>query len=242
MSQPVPGNSELRINQAAAPDGARVYLFRVLSATGPQDIRRFAGVTFSRSYVQSALLKGITRAANPIGADTKPVFAVFEIGRQILASPGWSGHAESRSSLAPRLPLWEVAGAYSGTTVEDIARDQFRRNLLISLLALVALGVAAFATFVMAARESRLAGMKSAFVSNVSHEMLTPISVLQSRFENMLNEGKLDEAGLPLLRAFRGLPKNKALTKFLSEQGVRALLQKTENHYMQDQNKEMHKR
>ena len=56
-----------------------------------------------------------------------------------------------------------------------------------------------------------------------------------------ISEGKEDEAGLPLLRAFRGLPKNKALIKFLSEQGVRALLQKTENHYMQDQQKEMHK-
>ncbi|MFM7902117.1 MAG: preprotein translocase subunit SecA, partial [Bacteroidota bacterium] len=54
-------------------------------------------------------------------------------------------------------------------------------------------------------------------------------------------EGKDDEAGLPLLRAYRGLPKNKALIKFLSETGVRALLQKTENHYMQDQQREMHK-
>jgi preprotein translocase subunit SecA len=54
-------------------------------------------------------------------------------------------------------------------------------------------------------------------------------------------EGKDDEAGLPLLRAHRGLPKNKALIKFMSEQGVRALMQKTENHYMQDQQKEMHK-
>ena len=54
-------------------------------------------------------------------------------------------------------------------------------------------------------------------------------------------EGKEDEAGLPLLRAFRGLPKNKALIKFLGETGVKALLLKTENYYMQDQNKEMHK-
>ncbi len=54
-------------------------------------------------------------------------------------------------------------------------------------------------------------------------------------------EGKEKEAGIPLLRAFRGLPKNTALIKFLSENGVRALLQKTENYYMQDQQKEMHK-
>ncbi|MBX7239788.1 MAG: preprotein translocase subunit SecA, partial [Bacteroidia bacterium] len=56
-----------------------------------------------------------------------------------------------------------------------------------------------------------------------------------------LGENKPDEAGMPLIRAYRGLPKNRALVKFLSEQGVRALLQKTENHYMQDQSKEMHK-
>ena len=54
-------------------------------------------------------------------------------------------------------------------------------------------------------------------------------------------EGKEKEAGIPLLRAYRGLPKNTALIKFLSETGVRALLQKTENYYMQDQQKEMHK-
>ncbi|MFZ9942153.1 MAG: preprotein translocase subunit SecA [Bacteroidia bacterium] len=56
-----------------------------------------------------------------------------------------------------------------------------------------------------------------------------------------ISEGKEDEAGLPLLRAYRGLPKNKALIKFLSETGVRATLQKTENHYLQDQQREMHK-
>jgi preprotein translocase subunit SecA len=49
------------------------------------------------------------------------------------------------------------------------------------------------------------------------------------------------EAGIPLLRAYRGLPKNGALIKFLSEPGVKTLLQKTENYYMQDQQKEMHK-
>ncbi|MBR3958868.1 MAG: preprotein translocase subunit SecA [Bacteroidales bacterium] len=52
---------------------------------------------------------------------------------------------------------------------------------------------------------------------------------------------KPDQAGaMALLRAYRGLPKNKALIKFLSETGVKSLLQKTENFYMQEQNKYMH--
>ncbi|MCS6981193.1 MAG: preprotein translocase subunit SecA [Flavobacteriales bacterium] len=49
------------------------------------------------------------------------------------------------------------------------------------------------------------------------------------------------KAGEKLLRAFRGLPKNSALIKFLSEPGMKTLLQKTENYYLQDQQKEMHK-
>ena len=53
-------------------------------------------------------------------------------------------------------------------------------------------------------------------------------------------DGDEKEGGFLLLRVYRGLPKNKALIKFLSQEGVRQLLQKTENFYMQDNNKEMH--
>ncbi|MDB5119494.1 MAG: secA [Sphingobacteriales bacterium] len=58
-----------------------------------------------------------------------------------------------------------------------------------------------------------------------------------------ITEGKagVDDGGLALLRAFRGLPKSKALIKFLSEGGNKTILNKTENYYMQDQNKEMPK-
>jgi len=57
--------------------------------------------------------------------------------------------------------------------------------------------------------------------------------------KKLLAEGNTKEGGLLLFRAFRGLPKNKALIKFLSQEGIKALLQKTEGHYMQDNNREM---
>ena len=57
----------------------------------------------------------------------------------------------------------------------------------------------------------------------------------------VVEEKKEEEAGLALFRAYRGLPKNKALIKLLGEQGVRAIMQKSENYYLQDQQKEMHK-
>ena len=59
--------------------------------------------------------------------------------------------------------------------------------------------------------------------------------------KKLIAEGDTKEGGLQLLRVFRGLPKNKALIKFLSEEGVRQILQKTENYYMQDNNREMPK-
>ena len=49
------------------------------------------------------------------------------------------------------------------------------------------------------------------------------------------------DGGLALMRAHRGLPKSSALIKFLSESGIRVKLQKTENYYLADQQKEMPK-
>ena len=59
--------------------------------------------------------------------------------------------------------------------------------------------------------------------------------------KKLIAEGKNDDGGLLLFRAFKGLPKNSALIKFLSEEGNRSLLLKTENFYMQNNNKEMPK-
>ncbi len=55
------------------------------------------------------------------------------------------------------------------------------------------------------------------------------------------NKEELQEGGLALLRAYRGLPRNKALIKFLSEEGIKAVLLKTEGQYLQDNQREMPK-
>jgi preprotein translocase subunit SecA len=49
------------------------------------------------------------------------------------------------------------------------------------------------------------------------------------------------EAGMAILRAHRAFPKYRPLIKFLSEEGVKVMLQKAENYYMQEQSKNMHK-
>ena len=62
-----------------------------------------------------------------------------------------------------------------------------------------------------------------------------------SEAKKLIKEGNTKDGGFLLLRAHRSLPKNKALIKFLSEEGIKQLLQKTENQYMENNNKEMPK-
>ena len=68
----------------------------------------------------------------------------------------------------------------------------------------------------------------------------TYLSNILSEAKTLIKDSDNDQGGFLLFRAYRGLPKNKALIKFLSEQGVKQTLQKTENFYMQDNNREMH--
>jgi preprotein translocase subunit SecA len=81
-------------------------------------------------------------------------------------------------------------------------------------------------------RIERLVNAQKAYVNSVLNEA-----------KKAINDGKtgVDEGGLALLRAHRALPKSKALIKFLSEGGNKTVLLKTENHYMQDQGKDMPK-
>ncbi|WP_335976791.1 preprotein translocase subunit SecA [Gaetbulibacter jejuensis] len=75
-------------------------------------------------------------------------------------------------------------------------------------------------------------------IAGVQRKMLTGVL---AEAKKLIAEGDTKEGGFLLLRVYRGMPKNKALIKFLSEEGIKQLLQKTENYYMQDNNREMPK-
>ncbi|MDJ0644937.1 MAG: preprotein translocase subunit SecA [Flavobacteriaceae bacterium] len=78
-------------------------------------------------------------------------------------------------------------------------------------------------------------------VDDIVKKQRTFLTGVLADAKKMIAEGNTKDGGFHLLRVFRGLPKNKALIKFLSQEGVRQLLQKTENFYMQDNNREMPK-
>ncbi|MDP4280786.1 MAG: preprotein translocase subunit SecA [Bacteroidota bacterium] len=76
---------------------------------------------------------------------------------------------------------------------------------------------------------------------NAQKNLVTKVlAEAKSLAENPDNAENMKKAGEQLLRAYRGLPKNKPTIKFLSEPGMKALMLKTENFYMQEQSKNMH--
>jgi preprotein translocase subunit SecA len=77
-------------------------------------------------------------------------------------------------------------------------------------------------------------------VVNVQKKLTNNLLVDAKRL-SALDEPKQQEEGLKLLfRSYKGMPKNKALIKYLSEPGVKADMLRTEEFYMQQQNREMH--
>jgi len=78
-------------------------------------------------------------------------------------------------------------------------------------------------------------------VDSIVNTQRTFLTGVLADAKKMIAAGDTKEGAFHLLRVFRGLPKNKALIKFLSQEGIKQLLQKTENFYMQDNNREMPK-
>ena len=78
-------------------------------------------------------------------------------------------------------------------------------------------------------------------VSSLVANQRNYLTSILAEAKKKISAGDTKEGGVLLLRVYRGLPKNKILIKFLSQEGIRQLLQKTENFYMQDNNREMHK-
>ncbi len=78
------------------------------------------------------------------------------------------------------------------------------------------------------------------FVERIYNAQRNLVTQLLNDAKKKISEGNEDEGGKILLRAFKGLPKYTPLIKYLSEAGMKQILVKTENYYMQDNNKHMH--
>ena len=78
------------------------------------------------------------------------------------------------------------------------------------------------------------------YVENLYQKQRTLVNQVLNDAKKAIAAGKMDDGGMLLFRAYKGLPKYQPLIKFLSEQGMKALMQKAENFYMQDNESQMH--
>ncbi len=77
------------------------------------------------------------------------------------------------------------------------------------------------------------------YVEKLYQAQRTLVNQVLNEAKKKIAEGDEAEGGKLLFRAYKGLPKYQPLIKFLSEPGMKVIMQKTENYYIQDNEKEM---
>jgi signal transduction histidine kinase len=174
------------------PPGMRqgAYLFYPLQSG-------FAGVSFSKGFVNDDLIAGsIGKTLNVYHGDTAPSSAIAitisDENRQVLYSNAAARNGYLFESNFDRpFSNWKVAIGLKNTNLDELARNSFLHSAGLTFLVLLFL-LGGIALAIRATdREARLAQAKSNFVSNVSHELKTPLSLL-SLFSEILELGRVN--------------------------------------------------
>ncbi len=160
---------------------AQFFVFLPLHAGEGKGQIGFAGITLRPGYVRERLLPQTAgELLRGAGDDATPIISVLdEHDREIYASREGLGRREVVLPFSPVFRQWKLAIGYHDTTIAALARDQFRRNLLLIGVATALLLAGVALTLRATARGMRLVEAKAAFVSNVSHELKTPLALIR---------------------------------------------------------------
>ena len=190
-ARPFPGekNGPLVYYQPAkAAEPPTLYVFRYLTDSAPRGSSR--SLTALAISPEALLREAFEKRGSPALA-----VAVNEAGHGMIFVTEKPWQRSSASIHAGFLfPLWTLEGYQRGTSLERLAEDQFRNGLLLTGAVLCCLILALALSVRAMARESRLSELKSAFVSNVSHEMKTPLSLIRL-YSETLELGRVRDPG-----------------------------------------------
>jgi signal transduction histidine kinase len=172
------------------------YLFYPLKNTTSGEESGFAGVLFDERFVRDDLMAGsIGKVLNMYRAHTgSPALAISisDENRQVLYSnaAAQDGYLLETNFDRP-FSNWKAQIALKNANVDELARNSFLHSVGATLLVLVFLFLGMALIIRATDREARLAQAKSNFVSNVSHELKTPLSLL-SLFSEILELGRVN--------------------------------------------------
>lgn len=159
-----------------------------------------AGMVLDPTHFREEVLPAAINKALPQFFPERPLthfmVKVEDSGGDLKYSTSCPEEEELSSLMASTKPFsfvfqdWGIAVQSHGLTAEEWARDNFMLNVSLSLLlGFVLIGGTVF-TLRTASREFHLSQMKSDFISNVSHELKTPLASIQA-FGEILRRGKV---------------------------------------------------
>jgi signal transduction histidine kinase len=179
------------------PPGMRVgtYLFYPLKDPIKGEQSGFAGVLLSEGFVRDDLIaRTIARlSANHASTDSLAMaVTISDDNQRVLYSnaAAQNGHLLESNFDRP-FSSWKAEVGLKNTNLDDLARDSFLHSVGATILILVFLLCGIALTIRATDREARLAQAKSNFVSNVSHELKTPLSLI-SMFSEILELGRVN--------------------------------------------------
>ncbi len=165
-----------------------------LGIRNPKDTGRWAGLEIQSDPLLREMVPKVLADLKRRGGDSLGQLAltVSESGRVVFSTEPGLRNFETTVHAGALFPFWTFAGRYKGATIESLAQEQFRNGLALSGAVLCCLILAIALSLRAMAREAKLAELKSAFVSNVSHEMKTPLSLIRM-FAETLELGRVKE-------------------------------------------------
>jgi signal transduction histidine kinase len=165
-----------------------------LQPRAPGSPAAIGGIVFDSGYLKEHFfpeaLKSVLASGTPDGTGDKnhPVLLLHPSGDSIplAVSPGWdNGEPEVERDLETVFPGLTLGIKLRGTTLEALGWHFIMTNFLILGALSVLLGAGIWLTFHNVKREMALARLKSDFVSNVSHDLRTPLSLIRLYAETL---------------------------------------------------------
>ena len=169
-----------------------------------------AGLILNPQYVRkeylNRLIPGLLRGSGTKGSESGLAVSVFdEKQNQIYANASGVKNYQVKMAFAPVFPNWDLAATYRGSSIQSVAQASFEKSLLLTAVVLCLLLVGIILTLRAASREMSLAAAKSRFVSNVSHELKTPLALIRLYAETLeLDRVKDEQQGKDFLRTING--------------------------------------